>query len=35
VATVHIGGNRDDVMRGAVDVALDHLTRALSSLGPR
>lgn len=31
VATVHIEGNRDDVMHGAVDSALDHLTQALSS----
>jgi len=35
VTTVHIDGNRDDVMCGAVDVALDHLARALSSLDPR
>ncbi|NYI41799.1 CinA family protein [Demequina lutea] len=35
VTTVYIEGNRDDVMHGAVAVALDHLTRALSSLDAR
>lgn len=34
VTTVHIDGDRDDVMRGAVSAALDHLTRLLSALAP-
>lgn len=35
VTTVHIDGNRDDVMHGAVDIALDHLARVLTALAPR
>jgi nicotinamide-nucleotide amidase len=31
VTTVHIEGDRDDVMRGAVRIALDHLNRVLTA----
>ena len=35
VTTVHIEGDRDDVMHGAVDAAIDYLAQALSSLDLR
>ncbi len=35
VKTLHLGGNRDDVMSEAVTLALDQLARVLSGLVPR